>query len=244
MKNKIKTALSVLFLLAYAIIGGGSFDGEDITVFLIVIGILALIGIVVAIIQSNNQKEEAELKRQEREELRKASLREKERLCKEYETQKNAFIEQHGVPDTTIFWKDYDINAEINVYESQKRVFIMGNEYAFKDILSCSFTDNPTTVKGKLTAVSQSKADNGNTIGRAIVGGAIAGSAGAIIGGTTANRQTQTVYNQGSDKTYHDYTVIINVNSIAKPIIRINTGEDGRLTNEIVGLMNVIISRK
>ena len=46
------------------------------------------------------------------------------------------------------------------------------------------------------------------------------------------------------DKTEHDYTVIINVDSISEPVIRIHTGRDGKLTNEIVGLMNVIISRK
>ena len=49
---------------------------------------------------------------------------------------------------------------------------------------------------------------------------------------------------QEKDVTYHDYTVIINVNSITNPIIRITTGEDGKLTNDIVGLMNVIITRK
>ena len=153
-------------------------------------------------------------------------------------------MDKHGVPDTTIFWKDYDINSEINVYENQKKVFIMGKEYSFSDILSCTFTDNPTTIKGKMTAISNSKGDNGNTIGRAIVGGAIAGPAGAIIGGTTAKRQTQTEYKQDNDVTYHDYTVIINVNSITNPIIRIHTADDGKLTNDIVGLMNVIITRK
>ena len=34
------------------------------------------------------------------------------------------------------------------------------------------------------------------------------------------------------------------MNSISEPVIRIHTGERGKLTNEIVGLMNVIISRR
>ena len=34
------------------------------------------------------------------------------------------------------------------------------------------------------------------------------------------------------------------MDSIAEPIIRIHTGENVKTTNEIVGLMNVIISRK
>lgn len=244
METKIKKGLSILVLLLFAILGGGSFDGEDITLFLIIIGVLIVIGAIVGIVQAKNQKEEEKRKQQEREELRQAALKEKEKLCQEYEFQKNAFIDKYGVPDTTIFWNEYDMNSEINVYESQKKVFIMGSEYAFKDILSCTFIDNPTTIKGKVRAVSQSKADNGSTIGRAIVGGAIAGSTGAIIGGATAKRETQTEYKQENDITYHNYIVIINVNNITNPVIRIQTGEDGRLTNEIVGLMNVIIARK
>ena len=135
---------------------------------------------------------------------------------------------------------DLDLNSEIHVYESSKKVFILGKEYSFKDVISCTFSDNPRIVKGKITAVTKSK--NGNVIGRAIVGDVVAGPAGAIIGGTTAKKNTE--YIQEDDKTIHDYTVIINMNSIAEPIIRIHTGEDGKLTNEIVGLMRVIISRK
>lgn len=243
MKDKIKTCLSVLFLLAFAVIGGGS--TEDLGVYLIS-GAVAFVVVttLMLIINSSKAKAENKAKQTENERLRQLALVEKERLTKAYEIQKNAFINQHGVPDSTIYLKDYDINEEINVYENQKKVFIRSKAFEFKDILSCTFTDNPTTIKGKISSVSESKTDNGNALGRAIVGGAIAGSTGAIIGGTTAKRQTQTEYRQENDRIYHDYTVIINVNSISNPVIRINTGENGRLTNEIVGLMNVIISRK
>jgi hypothetical protein len=79
-------------------------------------------------------------------------------------------------------------------------------------------------------------------LGRSVVGSVLGGTAGAIIGGTTAQQKTE--YIQEDDRTIHDYTVIININSISNPVIRIHTGRDGKLTNEIVGLMNVIISRK
>ena len=70
----------------------------------------------------------------------------------------------------------------------------------------------------------------------------MAGPAGAIIGGATAKKHTEHI--QGKSFTFHDYSVLINVNSISEPIIRINTGRRKELANEIVGLMNVIISRK
>ena len=95
-----------------------------------------------------------------------------------------------------------------------------------------------------MTAVSTTKSSNGNAIGRAVVGGVIAGGAGAVIGGTTGKKNTETIYKQKDDIVKHDYTVIINVNSISNPIVRINLGDNGKLVNEIVATMNVIIMNK
>lgn len=77
-------------------------------------------------------------------------------------------------------------------------------------------------------------------IGRAVVGGVLAGGAGAVIGGTTAAKDTVTVATHANDTVIHDYTVVINVNSFSNPVVRIPLGKDK--VNEIVGLMNVIIN--
>ena len=77
---------------------------------------------------------------------------------------------------------------------------------------------------------------------RAVIGDVLAGGAGAVIGGATASKTTVTT--QGDDKIYHSYTVIINVNSLSDPIIRIPVKDEGRLVNEIIALMNVIINRR
>lgn len=235
---KTKLFLSSLILLAFAILGGGSFDEHGniagwVWIILAVIVVLFLIVLIMSYQEEENKKEKREQARLKREERLKAQT-------EEYETLKQQFLTTNGTPDKTLVIDKLDINSEIHVYESSKRVFILGKEYAFKDVMSCTFSDNPRVIKGKITAVTKSK--NGSVIGRAIVGDVVAGPAGAIIGGTTAKKNTE--YIQGNDKTVHDYTVIINMNSIVEPIIRIHTGEDGKLTNDIVGLMNVIISRK
>lgn len=235
---KTKFFLSSLILLAFAILGGGSFDEHGniagwVWIILAVIVVLFLIVLIISYQEEENKKEKREQARLKREERLKAQT-------EEYETLKQQFLTTNGTPDKTLVIDKLDINSEIHVYESSKRVFILGKEYAFKDVMSCTFSDNPRVIKGKITAVTKSK--NGSVIGRAIVGDVVAGPAGAIIGGTTAKKNTE--YIQGNDKTVHDYTVIINMNSIVEPIIRIHTGEDGKLTNDIVGLMNVIISRK
>lgn len=233
-----KSILSSLILLAFAILGAGSFDEHGniagwVWMIVIVIVVFFFIMMIEAIQEEEKRKEKKEQARLKREEKLKAQT-------EEYETLKQQFLTTNGTPDKTLVIDKLDLNSEIHVYESSKRVFIHGKEYAFKDVMSCTFSDNPRVIKGKITAITKSK--NGSVIGRAIVGDVVAGPAGAIIGGTTAKKNTEFI--QGNDKTVHDYTVIINMNSIVEPVIRIHTGEDGKLTNEIVGLMNVIISRK
>lgn len=232
---KTKKNFSVLILLVFALIGGGSLDDIG-NMFLIWIVIFLLL-FPFAIMHINNaEKERKELAEQQRKE-REAKIKLK---TDEYSKLKQEFIDKNGEPDKTIILKELDINSEINVFENNKKVFILGKEYSFNEIISCQLSDNSKVVKGKITAVTKSK--NGNVIGRAIVGDLVAGPAGAIIGGTTASKKTE--YIQGSDKTVHDYTVIVNVDNISEPIVRIHTGGKGELTNEILGLFNIIISRK
>ena len=230
-----KLILSSLILLTFAILGAGSFDEHGniagwVWMIVFIIVVFFIIMMIEAIQEGEKREEQARLKREEKLKAQ----------TEEYETLKQQFLTTNGTPDKTLVIDKLDFNSEIHVYESSKRVFIHGKEYAFKDVMSCTFSDNPRVIKGKITAVTKSK--NGSVIGRAIVGDVVAGPAGAIIGGTTAKKNTEFI--QGNDKTVHDYTVIINMNSIVEPVIRIHTGEDGKLTNEIVGLMNVIISRK
>lgn len=232
---KTKSILSSLILLVFAILGGGSVETVQTLFWVFIVGfvILVVVANILRIRDEEKKKERKELARLEREKKLQVQT-------EQYNLQKQELLESHGIPDKSIVMAEVDFNSEIHVFENAQKVFVLGKEYSFKDIISCTFSDNPRTIKGKVTAVTKSK--NGNVIGRAIVGDVIAGPAGAIIGGTTAKKHTE--YIQGDDKTEHDYTVIINVDSISEPVIRIHTGRDGKLTNEIVGLMNVIISRK
>lgn len=230
---KTKSIISFLILLLFAILGSGSFTEGELKIFGIMIVVAVIVGIVMGLLNASDDKEAAERLQKNREEELKAKT-------EAYNNQMQQFLTLNGTPDKTIILEKLDLSSEIHVYEKSKKVFILGKEYAFKDVISCTFSDSPRIVKGKITAVTKSK--NGSVIGRSIVGDVVAGPAGAIIGGVTAKKNTE--YIQEDDKTIHDYTVIINMNSISDPIIRIHTGEKGRLTNEIVGLMNVIISRK
>jgi phosphotransferase system glucose/maltose/N-acetylglucosamine-specific IIC component len=187
------------------------------------------------------EKEEAEKREKQKKEQEEALMIKEQ----EYKSLREEFFRDNGgISDKCIATNQFDLLSEIHIYESSKTVFILGKKYKFKDIISCTFSDNKTIKHGEMTAVSTTKSSNGNAIGRAVVGGVIAGGAGAVIGGTTGKKNTETIYKQKDDIVKHDYTVIINVNSISNPIVRINLGDNGKLVNEIVATMNVIIMNK
>lgn len=228
---KAKSILSSLILLIFAILGGGSVETVNILLigFLVIVGGLILLGIVAGIGDIIKSKEGKETKRLER-----------EAKIAEYNAQKEHFLAINGTPDKSIIINEFDLNSEIHVYESTKKVFIMGKEYSFNDVMSCTVSSRDRIERGNITAITES--NNGSIVGRAVVGDIVAGPVGAIIGGSTAKQQTEYVH--GDDKVVHNYTINITMNSISEPNIRINTGERPKLTNEIVSLMNVIIARK
>lgn len=235
---KTKIIISSLMVALFGILGGASVTEDGSLsgwVWAVIVGVVVIF--IIAAIQGNAQEKERQAKAQEeRERIKKKEAEQKAH----FEEWSANYIATYGTPDKSIIVRPNDEMEIIHVHELKKQVYMKGKMYSFKDIIRVSFTDSPTTIKGKTTATTKSSA--GSAVGRAIVGDVIAGPAGAIIGGTTGKKTTE--FHHENDRTIHDYTVVINLNSIATPILRINTGSDGKTTNEIVGLMNVIISRK
>lgn len=156
-----------------------------------------------------------------------------------YNDSRNELISKYGEPDKTIILDEINLQKEIIVFGKSKRIWLLGKDLAMKDILSCTFSESKRTVKGEVSY--ETKTSTGNMAKRAIVGGVLTGGVGAVVGGATARKET--TVKQENDKVIHDYTVIININSLSDPIVRIPLGSNGTKVNEIVGLMNVIISR-
>lgn len=155
--------------------------------------------------------------------------------------EKHQLVSKYGEITKIIPIEEDDLNKSIIVFEKTNCVVINGLEMSMDDILRCTYVDNTRTEKGAVAY--ESKTENGSLIKRAIVGNLLLGSAGAIIGGATA-KTTTTIVRQDNDTIYHDYTIIVNINSLSSPIIKINLGQDGSKVDEIIGLMNVIINRR
>lgn len=205
--------------------------------FMIIMGITG--GISGSIWQNKkNEKEREERKRkqEERKALKQAEIEQKSPI---YNAQKEELILKYGQPDKSIPFEELNLQKEIIVFGKVNRIWLLGKDLPMSDILSCTFNDNQRIKKGGVSY--ETKTSTGNMAKRAIVGGVLTGGVGAVVGGATARKET--TVKQENDKVIHDYTVIININSLSEPIIKIPLGTDDAKVNEIVGLMNVIISR-
>ena len=191
-------------------------------------------------INQSDQKEFKELKKRGREVKAEYEVKLKTIIIPAYNQSRTELINRNGNPTKVFILGQYNLSKEIIAFEESKRIWICGNDFPMKSILSCTFTDNKNIIKGQFT--STTKTNSGNMVKRAVVGDVLLGPAGAIIGGSTASKSTITT--QGNDKVVHDYTIILNVDSLSEPIIRVHIGSDINTVNEIVGLMNIIINRR
>ncbi len=205
--------------------------------------IIIVLGFFLAVFHWNYKESEAQSEaRQKRSQELKAKQEEvlQTRIIPAYNKSRTELINKYGNPVKAFVLEQYNLNKEIIAFEESKRIWICGNDFPMKSILSCTFKDDQTVVKGQIT--STTKTNSGNMVKRAVVGDVLLGGAGAIIGGSTASKSTITT--QENDKVVHDYTVVINVDSLSEPIIRVHIGSNEKTVNEIVGLMNVIINRR
>lgn len=224
--------LILVFLCIVSFIAGWTTLGWILVVFFIFAG-LFLIWVL------NENQEKLEETRRKNEEVATKRKVEIESRTITYNASRRELISKYGEPDKTIAFDEFDLQKEIIVFGKANRIWLLGKDLAMKDILSCTFSESKRTVKGEVSY--ETKTSTGNMAKRAIVGGVLTGGVGAVVGGATARKET--TVKQENDKVIHDYTVIININSLSDPIVRIPLGSNGTKVNEIVGLMNVIISR-
>lgn len=133
--------------------------------------------------------------------------------------------------------KAISLGCGVWVNEEDRKIFIKSDAFNFIDILDFSVSDNAVTIHSGSTSVA--KTDTGSMVGRAIVGGAIMGGAGAVIGGATAKQNV--VHSSSHSSVRHDYSIIVTVNSISSPNKTIKIGEDETTLNKIVSTLTVIL---
>ena len=203
-----------------------------------------------ALEQIEKKKEEDERKK----EIQRQRELKHEQAMREYGNYLSSLKAKYGNCEKSIrlHSRNPDEVSEILVFGQSKHLIIEKKELPFSDILDCTYNDNVketetvTTYRDNSSATTRT--NTGSMIGRSVAGGLLFGGVGAIVGGSTAKKDT--IVEHGTDTAIHNkeiehnYTVAITVKDISNPVINIYVGSDTALKDEIVSLMKVIISMK
>lgn len=131
----------------------------------------------------------------------------------------------------------------VMVNEEKELILLNEHIYDFKDIINYNLNDNSTVIQHHETGTATTKTSTKSMVGRAVVGDVLLGGAGAMAGALTAKKNTEINLGDTTSTTKHDYTIVVNVNSISNPVERLHLGEDGETANDILGVLSVIMIR-
>jgi hypothetical protein len=158
-----------------------------------------------------------------------------------FEDMVNAKISEFGELTKIISWWEYNpmVEKSLLVFEASKTIIIANDTFKFDDIVSFEVFDNSKTIYSG--SVSTTKTKTGSMVGRAVVGGVLFGGVGAVVGGATAGKKAIT---EGQTaRISHYYTVVITINSLSNPIVKINLWQNQNAMQEITSILTIITSR-
>lgn len=144
---------------------------------------------------------------------------------------------QYGKPDKVMqIGCNRDKNAVV-VFDFIKKVILDHKEYDYAEILSAEVVENKFSLNGSQTV--QTKTNLGSVVGRSLVGGLVAGPAGALIGGATASK-TSIVTSTANEDVF--YEVVVKVRDLENPVhtLEVYTKEDA---NDLAGTLGYIINK-
>lgn len=210
----------------------------------IVLGIVIIAGIIFGIVASQNSKdaEEAEeKKRQQRAEDRKRAEESVQRSI-------GQLSDKYGRISNTIRlekWGDMpDIKKCLLFFGESELLYVDGREVLFKDIISYSITDDYRIKHGEVEYTSETNISTGSLLGRSAAGAVLGGGVGAVIGASSASKNTTTIGTQKDDTIIHKYSLSIYIKSLDSPLIRINLGDSTEKAEEVNAIFAYIIASK
>lgn len=230
-----KILFSIGAIMFFAIIAGSSFEDTDWSfLWLLLLLIPLLIGAVHYETKKNKKLQEEEKKKNEKR-LQLAKQKDEERFLKMQKLK-----EKLSEPTKII---KYNNDYFVMINENTSQIMLNEHIYKFQDIINYNLTDSATVIQHHETGSATTKTNTKSMVGRAVVGDVLFGGAGAVAGAMTAKKNTEIKLGDTTSTTKHDYSIIVNVNSISNPVERLHLGQDGKTANEILGVLSVIVTR-
>ena len=162
---------------------------------------------------------------------------------KENNQVKEELTAKYGQPEQIVYILDTRLKNSFMVFPGAQSIYVQSKVIPYSQIVSCEVKDESyTTVTGTKQEVT--KTSTGSMAGRAIVGAAIAGPLGAVVGGATAKKKTEVIDNTKT-VTHHHYYVIITLADVSTPMVKIDCGKTNhRIAEKIKAILVGIISQK
>ncbi len=210
----------------------------------IVLGIVIISGVIYVIGDSQKSKEAQETEEKKRQQR----AEDKKRAEESVQRSIGQLSDKYGRLSNTIRlekWEDMpDIKKCLLVFGESELLYVDGREVLFKDIISYSITDDYRIKHGEVEYTSETNTSTGSLLGRSAAGAVLGGGVGAVIGASSASKNTTTIGKQKDDTIIHKYSLSINVRSLENPLIRMNLGDSTQKAEEVNAIFAYIIASK
>ncbi len=142
----------------------------------------------------------------------------------------------YGAPDKSVrVGRFQNVGKQIFFYV-EKGLLKYDSEFInIKDVLECSLDDEGG---GSIRTIGTIKNNTWNVVGRSVVGAAVGGATGAIIGGLTSQKHTEQI-----ETIKHEYFVNISINNPQRPLLRLEFGENVENAREVYSMLQVMLNR-
>ena len=155
--------------------------------------------------------------------------KEKRLFQRNYRKQKREVIAKYGIPEFDLVLKEQSLADEIIVFGRTRRVMILGKMYSFSDFSSCTYTDNQRILKGEAAFV-----------------GKLNNSESPSFSGLEFDSYNTTKFERSSisnkEIITHNYNLIIKLSDSSASVIKIPLGSNMDKVNELLEVINSIIS--
>lgn len=130
------------------------------------------------------------------------------------------------------------------VFGDSSILYVEDKAIPFKDVISYTINDDYRIMHGEVKYASETNTSTGSLLGRSAAGAVIGGGVGALIGASSASKNTTTIGTQKDDTLIHKYSLSINIRSLESPLIRIDLGNSTQKVEEINAILAYIIDLK
>lgn len=210
----------------------------------IILGVVIIVGITFMIYDDKSLKKIAEEKKKEKQKRAEDKKHAEETVQNIIKQLTGKYGRLSNIVRLEKWCDKADIKKCLLVFGESELLYVDGREVLFKDIISYSITDDYRIKHGEVEYTSETNTSTGSLLGRSAVGAVLGGGVGAVIGASSASKNTTTIGTQKDDTIIHKYSLSINVRSLENPLIRMNLGDSTKKAEEVNAIFAYIIASK